>query len=122
MGRVSLIASAILFAAVGVVSWLWPREMAAAVAIELPAPLAVTDFRATYGGFNLGLGFALWLASRKRDTIRAGLVLQALALGGYGSARLYGMLADGRPAGMLYWLLAIEMTGVAVALLALRRA
>ncbi|MEZ5352583.1 MAG: DUF4345 family protein [Bryobacteraceae bacterium] len=119
--RFSLAAAALLFGVTGIAFWLSPRSLAAAVGIELPASAAVIDFRATYGGFNLGVGIALALAARSRDAVRPALVLQLLSFAGYGLARAYGIAVDGDAPSLLYWLLAIESAGAGIAILALRR-
>jgi hypothetical protein len=96
--------------------------MAAYVAIELPEPSAVIDFRATYGGFELGLAaFLAWcLAAPDPSTtpgagrLRAGLLASALTIGGFGVTRLIGLAVDGPANQAIYLALALEWTGIVV--------
>jgi len=58
-------------------------------------PGGVTDIRATYGGFQLGLGaFLLWAASSPQ-LLRPALVLMALSIGAVGLSRFLGLVLDG---------------------------
>ena len=84
-------------------------------------PNAVTDVRATYGGFQIGLGlFTLWAAS-DLARVRMALVLQALTIGAIGSCRLVGFAIDGSPNGFLISAIVSEVTLTALALFALFR-
>ena len=73
----------------------------APVALTEPAgftmlsPSATTDVRATYGGFQIGLGaFLLWSAL-SADRHRSALLLTALSIGSVFVSRLLGVLIDG---------------------------
>ena len=84
-------------------------------------PNALTDVRATYGGFQIGSGlFLLWSAADPAR-VRAALVLQALTIGAIGSCRLVGFALDGSPNGFLISAIATEVTFTALAVIALRR-
>jgi hypothetical protein len=84
-------------------------------------PNALTDVRATYGGFQIGSGlFLLWSAG-DAARMRAALVLQALTIGAIGSCRLVGFAIDGSPNGFLISAIVTEVTFTALALFALRR-
>jgi hypothetical protein len=84
-------------------------------------PNALTDVRATYGGFQIGLGlFTLWAAA-EAARVRMALVLQALTIGAIGSCRLVGFAIDGSPNGFLISAVVTETTFTALALVALRR-
>ena len=84
-------------------------------------PNALTDVRATYGGFQIGSGlFMLWAAGS--DTrVRTALVLQALTIGAIGSCRLVGFAVDGSPNGFLRSAIATEVTFTVITLIALYR-
>ena len=64
-------------------------------------PSATTDVRATYGGFQIGMGaFLLWSAfsSGRRGTeerFRIALVLVALSIGAVLASRAIGLVMDG---------------------------
>ncbi len=84
-------------------------------------PNALTDVRATYGGFQIGSGlFLLWSATNPAR-IRTALVLQALTIGAIGSCRLIGFAIDGSPNRFLLSAIVTEITFTALAVFALRR-
>ena len=84
-------------------------------------PNALTDVRATYGGFQIGSGlFLLWSAAAPAR-VRIALVLQALTIGAIGSCRLVGFAIDGSPNGFLLSAVLTEITFTALAVIALRR-
>ncbi len=58
-------------------------------------PSGLTDVRATYGGFQLGLGaFLLWAAG-EASRVRLALVLVGLLFGALALSRAFGLLFDG---------------------------
>ena len=84
-------------------------------------PNALTDVRATYGGFQIGLGlFTLWAAADPAR-VRTGLVLQLLTIGAIGSCRLVGFAVDGSPNGFLVSAIVTETVLTALTLIALYR-
>ena len=84
-------------------------------------PNALTDVRATYGGFQIGSGlFLLWSAGAPAR-MRMALVLQALTIGAIGSCRLVGFAIDGSPNGFLISAIVTEITFTILAVIALRR-
>ena len=84
-------------------------------------PNALTDVRATYGGFQIGLGvFTIWAAA-DAARVRMAIVLQALTIGAIASCRLVGFAIDGSPNGFLISAIITETIFTALALFALRR-
>ncbi len=84
-------------------------------------PNALTDVRATYGGFQIGLGlFTVWAAADP-TRVRMALVLQALTIGAIAACRLTGFAIDGSPNGFLRSAIVTEVAFTVLALLALRR-
>ena len=63
---------------------------------ELPAG-GLTDVRATYGGFQLGMGAFLVWASLDVSRVRAALLLMVLSIGAVGLSRAIGLTLDGSP-------------------------
>jgi hypothetical protein len=60
-------------------------------------PSGLTDLRAIYGGFQIGLGaFLLWCRSDPARTA-AGLLVLGLVVGCVGALRVLGLLVDGEP-------------------------
>ena len=84
-------------------------------------PNALTDVRATYGGFQIGSGLFLLWAAADEARVRTALVLQALTIGAIASCRLVGFAIDGGPNGFLISAIVTEITFTALALFALRR-
>jgi hypothetical protein len=114
LARVVLIVCALLFAGFGAAFLLFPVRMAAAVDIALPTPTARIDFRATYGGFELGVAaFLLWCAAR-RERVRVGLLASGWCIVGFPAARVFGIVLDGRPKPVLL----IALAGETIAALA----
>ena len=119
IGRFSIILSAIVFGGFGVTFLLFPLFMASIVGIELPTPSAVIDFRATYGGFEIGLAVFFAICAFRESWIRQGLVAQAASLGGFAFGRIIGLTLDGTPQPIIYYLLVAECAGCVLVLFAL---
>ena len=61
---------------------------------ELPAA-GLTDVRATYGGFQIGVGVFLFWAAQDASRVRGALLLMALSIGAIGLSRAIGLTVDG---------------------------
>jgi hypothetical protein len=109
--RVVLWLSAVSFAGFGTAFTLFPVRMAALVEIELPTDTARTDLVATYGGFELGVAFFLWLCTRDDARVRLGLLASGCALTGFASARLFGILTSNAVRPAIYAALTLEILG-----------
>ena len=119
IGRFSIILSAIVFGGFGVAFLLFPLLMASIVGIELPTPSAVIDVRATYGGLEIGLAMFFTICAFRESWIRPGLVAQAASLGGFAFGRIIGLILDGTPQPVIYYLLVAECAGCVLGLFAL---
>jgi hypothetical protein len=109
------------FIGFGLAFTLWPLPLARVVEIPLPTPTARIDFAATYGGFELGFGIFLLVCARRAAWLAPGLWATAAALGGFAVVRLHGLLFAAGPATRPIFVgLALEMTGFAISVLALR--
>jgi hypothetical protein len=107
---------ALVFLALGAMFLIAPVYWAAVIDVSLPTPMARTDLRATYGGFDLGFGLFLGLCTLRSDWLRPGLVAMGLALAGFASGRLVGFLVEGHADRLMIWFAALEALGAAVAL------
>jgi hypothetical protein len=58
-------------------------------------PGGLTDVRATYGGFQIGMGAFLFWASTAEERVRSGLLLVLLSIGAVGASRSIGLMLDG---------------------------
>ena len=115
MPRLVLWIAAVLFAAFGIAFALAPHRLAATVDIQLPTDTAVTDFVATYGGFQIGFAVFLGVCLRRPGRVRLGLLASGCAVAGFAVSRAVGilLLRDVRP--VLYGVLLFEATAAAVA-------
>jgi Domain of unknown function (DUF4345) len=84
-------------------------------------PNALTDVRATYGGFQIGLGlFTIW-AALDTSRVRMAMVLQLLTIGAIASCRIVGFAVDGGPNDFLRSAIATEVSFTVITLVALVR-
>ena len=93
--------------------------MASLVGIELPTPSAVIDFRATYGGLEIGLAVFFAICALRNSWLRPGLVAQVVSLGGFAFGRIIGLILNGTPQPIIYYLLVAEFAGCVLGLFAL---
>jgi hypothetical protein len=121
IGRFSIILSAIVFGGFGIAFLLFPLFMASVVGIELPTPSALIDFRATYGGFEIGLAIFFAICAFREEWIRPALAAQAVSLGGFAFGRIIGLTLDGAPQTIIYYLLIAECAGCGIGLFALMK-
>ena len=115
----------IFFAAMGLFFGLWyliaPTGLTDPTGFGPLGPNALTDVRATYGGFQIGAGLFLLWAVADPARVRTALVLQTLTIGAIASCRLVGIAIDGSPNAFLLSALASEIVFTAVGLFALSR-
>lgn len=79
----------------GLVYLFAPESMTDPAGFGAVGPGGLTDVRATYGGFQLGMGaFLLWAAAAP-ERVRGGLLLMALSIGAVGLSRAFGLALDG---------------------------
>lgn len=84
-------------------------------------PSATTDVRATYGGFQIGMGaFLLW-AAQAGERHRMALVLVALSIGAVFFCRVIGLLLDGELSEFHRMGLVFEASLTAATILVLRK-
>lgn len=117
--RIVLALLGLIFASVGVAFLLSPSPMAMRVGIPLVTMAGTTDVRALYGGLEIGFGTFLILCSTARTYVLPGLLGVLCALVGMSVSRAIGIALDGGPAPIIGAALAVEVSGAALALLAL---
>jgi len=93
--RLVLVVVALSYAGFGFAFFSRADEMAEMVKIAFATPAARTDFRATYGGLEFGLGVFLLLCALRREFVRIGLFAAACALIAMATARTTGIVMDG---------------------------
>lgn len=91
--------------------------------VDLPVSTATArnDVRAVFGGLEMGLGAFLLLAAFWPGWLRAGLAAQLAAFGGLVAGRVVSLALDGWPGLLSAGLLAAELVGVGLGLLAALR-
>jgi hypothetical protein len=92
-----------------------PTFVTQQMGIEHATPAGLTDLRATYAGFQLGMAALLAWCLREPSRHAAGLVAFACVVGGVGGTRLFGLFVDGFSFAMAF-ATAIEfgLTGFAI--------
>lgn len=92
----------------------------AAIGITATGTPAPTEFRAFYGGLEVGLGALMLVAAAKPDWRTAGLWLVIATNGGIAAGRLIGVAIDGVWVPFFSYALVWEAGFAVLALLALR--
>ncbi len=72
-----------------------PVSMLALTGASASAPAEITDVRATYGGFQIGVGALLIWSALAPPRLSSGLFSLGLAAGSVGLCRLVGLIVDG---------------------------
>jgi hypothetical protein len=118
LARILTIISVLIFGGIGFACLFFPVQVAAGIDISLPTPTAIIDFRATYGGFLLGLGLFFIYCLFNKTFLRVGLIVQAVSLGGFAFGRIVGLALDGTPKTILIYFLIAEIIGCILAIYA----
>lgn len=118
--RVLLWLAGLGFIGFGVAFLIDPLGTLAAVGISATGDIAATEFRAFYGGVEVGVGLALIAADLAPGYRRAGLWLCLLSYGGIGLARGLGIALSGIATNFLWFALCTELGLAILAALALR--
>jgi hypothetical protein len=93
--RLILAAIGLIYAASGFLFLFSPGETAAVVGISFSDLGGQTDFRAMYGGLEVGVGTFLLICALRREFVRVGLFASACALMAMATARAVGLMLDG---------------------------
>ena len=120
LARFSLGATALAFFILGFWLLIAPQGLGN-IGIQLLNDSARVEIRAMYGGFEIGIGIFFLIAALRPAWFRAALTLQAVSLLGLGGVRLAALLMAPNAEKILYLFCALELTAVAVAVVALRR-
>ena len=105
----------------GLWSLLQPAAVAESVQIGLPAPASVTEFRAFYGGLEIGIAL-FWLVAARRDAlIPAALLSMFLVWAGVAVTRGAGMLIDNSQSPVMWFAFGLECVATLAAWLAMQK-
>jgi len=121
LAKAELLFAALVFLTFGLGFLIAPVQWAAVVDIVLPSPMARTDFRATYGGFETGMGVFLAACALRDHWLRPGLVALAWVAAGFGAGRLVGIVVEGTASSLMLLLVVLEWSIALVTLYVLRR-
>lgn len=85
-------------------------------------PSARTDVRATYGGFQIGMGLFMFWCARFDSRVYTGMLLTLLSVACIAASRALGMLVlDGSPNDTLKGTLGLEVTLTIITIVLLAR-
>jgi hypothetical protein len=93
--RIILVVVALSYLGFGFLFLFNPGETSSILSIQFMSPAGRTDFRATYGGLEIGVGAFFLLCAFRREFVRIGLFAAACVLMAMATARSVGMLLDG---------------------------
>lgn len=119
--RIVLAAAALVYLALGIFFLAAPELAATGLCYWLGGPTAFTEFRAFYGGLEIGLAAFLATCAAVRRFVPAGLLALLLLCGGTAAGRLTGMALDGSRSALVALPLAGELAAAALAAIALWR-
>ena len=120
LDRILILLSAAVFWFFGIWIFAVPTALEP-LGILLTTPEAFVDIRATYGGLEFGLAAFLTVAQARPAWHRAGLLAATLVIGGFGCARLAGILLAGEGTPLMWSFAALETSGAALLAWAYRR-
>jgi len=73
----------------GMLGLIWPKQVSRVIGLELPGPLGISEFRATYGGLFIGAGVAVLVLG----SADAAVVLGVAWLGAF-AGRVVSLVVD----------------------------
>ena len=119
LGRIVLLLVGAVLVLVGVNGLVAPRTLLAPVGIPLAHASALSEARATYGGMHLGMGLFFVITGINPALRTVGLAAASAFLGGLVFGRMTSAVVDGAPGNFVGLLMATELVGATLALLAL---
>lgn len=111
--------TAIVYLAIGIIFLVDPVYWASSIDISLPTTTAIIDLRATYGGCMFAIAVFLFYCLKSSNLLKAGLIFQLISFAGFGLSRFAGILIDGPPRAIMYYLLIAEIFGFLLGVLGL---
>lgn len=122
MSRAFLYVCGVLYLGYGLWVLLSPATSLAHLGADLSVVNTMSELRGSHGGLNVAVGlFLLWSAGTT-DWFRHGLWLVFLMNIGYFGGRLFALVADGMPTGLVPLVMAMEVALFVIAFVLGRRA
>lgn len=120
LGRVLLYLFGVGFMLLGVRFFADPRALTGETDVTMPSAKAMMEIRTVYGGMFAGLGLTLALLSLRESDVGTGLRVLITVTSVVVAARIGAIALGQAPDALFAALLAIEIVGVGLAILALR--
>lgn len=119
--RVALVFTALVFGSLALQGLFAPQYLADSLGLHATTAGGENEFRAVYAGLAGGIALFFALASVRPAWHLPGLAAQLCIFGGLIAARVMSIAVSGRPGASIYIMLAGEVLGALIALVALRR-
>jgi len=120
LGRILLIVFGLGFMLIAVRYFVDPALLTAETGVAIPSVKAMMEIRTVYGGMFFGIGLTTLFLGLRRATLGAGLWVLILTAGSVAVARVAAILLGQAPDALFTGLLATEIVGVLLAIIALR--
>lgn len=104
----------------GLYCFLFPEALTGISGIQATQAAAVTELRAMYGGVQIAVGLSALLGGLRLLALDKALLVQIVALGGLGVARLGGALITGDASAYTLGALGFEWVTLALCVAAMR--
>lgn len=121
IARLILAANSLGFTLFGLLFLFWPEAMITRVGLQVMAPTALIDIRATYGGMELGIAALLGYCAVSIGGTAFGLFAATCAFAGLAIGRLVAIVLSGGASGFTWFLFTLEATSLLADIYALRR-
>jgi hypothetical protein len=114
--KIYLVLMGIMSVVFGVIYLVAPANMTDPMGFGILAPSALTDVRATYGGFQIGMGlFMLWCCLGS-GRLYAGMFLALISVAAIAACRAIGLVIDGDVIDVLKYTLVFEVVLTVISL------
>ena len=108
-----LLVTGIIFVIIGVRGLLWPAQAVAELfQLKVEGVDGYSHLRATGGGVTIAAGAVMMAANWVAALVGPALVLVLVMLGGLFCGRVYSLVADGKPSGIVWFSWSMEVLGL----------
>jgi hypothetical protein len=114
--KIYLVLMGIMSVAFGVLYLVMPSTFTDPMGFGILAPSALTDVRATYGGFQIGMGLFMFWCCLGTGRLYSGMFLALISVAAIALCRAIGLVIDGDPIDVLKVTLAFEATLTVISL------
>jgi hypothetical protein len=121
LSRAALLTTTCALAGFGIYGLVAPKRMLKKVDVRASSNRGITELRAMYGGFELGLAAFFAAAMFRPELERPALIAQTLSLAGLSATRLGSILYDRPNSALLKALCAVEGGTAVLGAVALRQ-